>query len=868
MDPTLLSKLIQWYWEFGVQRQGSHKLEPAIWLDQLYQQIDTISRLVRAQRPFKPCAALWGPSQSGKSTLLTRYIDFPSAGRNGFSSALQWRAEDKIRFSGDESACSDDVILNPYNAGSDASYCISRFTLADAVSDPSCPVEIRLITHAHLLQFLSQGYHSECDRRDSKGLELNFDLPKFEERLPTTTGEPRPVDPAAYQRLHELADILDALIQAQLEQYKNLGPNRNLVRRKLLECSALNSDLPAVDRFAAQLLWDDLGDGSDPITESYRLLRRKLGEYESNFGSRRILCSYRVAKLLLSSDTYHRLSRNPPDEMVEKLRKEIREVKCKVTGTEVLIGGSEGTALFASSDEAFALFQGVIGELVFPLNRSAFPERSKGFCEFLNNTDLLDFPGVARSESTQALLTKRDLEGAEHAKILTQVLKRGKTAAIADASGRVPTIDSFCILSRIDNFPSNTAQLTSGVRSWLKGLGLEDWPPRENNLLPLNFVFTFSATMVNDVIKDPTLGLDRFFEKIGNIGAISKPSISRQFLVTYPEFPTKGGQVDQRSPEKLELAERQIAQSADFKGRFSANAETLHEMIENGGTDFLLRSLREQVAGSKRSTQIASQLDGCADRIKALLVQASPTNPETAALRQQEIQSWRDAIVNALESNRKQFPNKDAPAQISENLRRLLNVPPDDLQPIPLRCAAMVLDEYVETQFERWRQIGLRQIASPGKLGFKDSAQATRILGYLYEHAIGLGQIIPWIRANFGSISDNNEARWARRFLALKMSDTLAFGADSRPPHRQFSQSEFAVKPDPTSNQVQPRLHGFAIAEREQPSIENDRLSPHYLGFIAQFLRHLDSVGAGGSRERPPQSGDLELIVLTRELGM
>ena len=126
------SAVLDWYWQAGVQRAGEYDLSGA-WLDQLYQLRDAALAVEAASAAGRPCMALWGPSQSGKSTLLSRYLDAPPDANA--VSALQWDPEAPVAFVGrpDKPDC---VHLNPYNQQRDASGCVTRFTLRQAIQDP------------------------------------------------------------------------------------------------------------------------------------------------------------------------------------------------------------------------------------------------------------------------------------------------------------------------------------------------------------------------------------------------------------------------------------------------------------------------------------------------------------------------------------------------------------------------------------------------------------------------------------------------------------------------------------------------------------------------------------------------------------
>ena len=98
-----MERLINWYWQYGIRRgedesdpdRESRKVSIGNWLD-------PVARIVRraaeskANASARPRVALWGPSQTGKSTLLSRYIDGEQA--DGSDSAMTWRGDAPVRF--------------------------------------------------------------------------------------------------------------------------------------------------------------------------------------------------------------------------------------------------------------------------------------------------------------------------------------------------------------------------------------------------------------------------------------------------------------------------------------------------------------------------------------------------------------------------------------------------------------------------------------------------------------------------------------------------------------------------------------------------------------------------------------------------
>ncbi|SRR6266571_2074643 len=168
--------LIDWFWNTGHERQGRYALGTGIWLDNVYR-LQTSARLVSyALASNRRCIALWGPSQAGKSTLLSRYFDTRSVqiDHSAPQSALQWSPQEPVVFLGRRDTPPACVQLNPYNQGADASGCVSRFVLKEAVDDPVHPIELRLCTEPQILHSLAAGFLSECNQRAGQAQEIFF----------------------------------------------------------------------------------------------------------------------------------------------------------------------------------------------------------------------------------------------------------------------------------------------------------------------------------------------------------------------------------------------------------------------------------------------------------------------------------------------------------------------------------------------------------------------------------------------------------------------------------------------------------------------------------------------------------------------
>ena len=207
MKPAQLEQISQdcvdWFWKFGRQRKGTFEVPIGTWLDAVCRIRDRARTMDRVGQNPKPCMAIWGPSQTGKSTLLSGYLDAPDDPL-GEHSALKWHDAEPVRFVIGSDKSDRVLVLNPFNQGSDASGCVSRFVLCDSVPDPAHPVEVLLAGEAQIMHALAVGYESECQEKNSRGEVTYWDgdslrvlLEKFRAAGPAL--------PEAYEKLHALA---------------------------------------------------------------------------------------------------------------------------------------------------------------------------------------------------------------------------------------------------------------------------------------------------------------------------------------------------------------------------------------------------------------------------------------------------------------------------------------------------------------------------------------------------------------------------------------------------------------------------------------------------------------------------------------
>jgi hypothetical protein len=865
------SAVLDWYWQQGLQRAGEYDLSGA-WLDQLYQVRDAALAAEEASASGRPCMALWGPSQSGKSTLLSRYLDTPA--RPDAVSALQWANDAPVAFVGrpDKPGC---IHLNPYNQQRDASGCVTRFTLRRQIADPRHPVEVELASEEQVLHALAAGYLMECDTRSAEAREtfheaagLDHRLAEFKTRF---RAQGRPNRPAR-ERLQTVLNVLDDLIAADWPRYRNLRPDWKSLRPRLASDPLLRSDaggdagrmpaphsLPGSDAgaladFAAWLFWD----GQPDLTALWQNLLAQRTKILGLAAGRPILCSYEAARLFLDIDAYRRMESERPG------GSPLTPCALGFLAAEraFCIGAGLPNPLFADTQE-FGLGQGLVWEMTLPVNAALLPENSPA-ARLLDAADLLDFPGVALTYPGGARQRPDQMSAAQ---LLTQVLKRGKTASIVVSRSRRLGIDGFSILNRILAPPAQPSQLLAGIRAWVRALG-QPWPPPPGTL-PINLVLTFAARLVNGVVDSlelqrPSADFSPVFEFLNKLGDLANPQWVQFFTTTYPRFDEgciRGGAA------QLDQAARLIAGSEDFRRHLGSCTESLLAMIQgggadgDGGNDYLLDALAAQARRSRVPALVAARAHELAGQFKALLAEALPPEAADDSRRTQELEAWARAIEAAIDRARQQRPEADAAAQVSHWLRSLLNVDSESLEPIPLGNQSPDWRGYLERQLLRWRELAKGRDGDWASLGLKDAAAASRHLGYLAEYTLLRGNLHRWLRENLGHLNDHLQATQARRLLAVRLGELICFGVDGRPPHRSFDSAD-DTQANVLAATIQPRLRGYAEREQLEAEERNDRHSPHYLGFLALFLKHLETVKATPATARKPQPGDNELAGL------
>lgn len=762
----LSKSIIDWYWNYGSKRKGVYALSRGGWLDRVVR-ISAEHEAVRTAKEeySKPTMALWGPSQSGKSTLLAQFID-TGAAEDGTGSALSWDPTTPARFCGDNKG-GRVAVLNPYNQGADASGCVTRFQLATRVPYPKYPVEIKFASEMEILLSLAVGYLSETEAKNKSGELVQLAPSDLEGVVKRSVAAIPPSAPSArvYALLTEVANVVDILIDMELPRYINLSREWADRRSTILNNDILASSEEAVMRLIAGLFWDDW----EQMTGLYRQLHNKSTELAKLFDGKSVYCSVEMAALMLniSSAQYYNESSYVRD-LVDS---------CGVTSLDessVAITKGQGNHMFMG-DVDFALAQGLVSLIIVKLKDSVMRTGSPVVYRMLQMADIVDFPGVANEHKSAELISDDQLNlqytdenGRRPLKGLTQVMKRGKTASIVVSSARNLNIDVFSLLVRMpagQQYPAQPRQLMNGIRSWFKSMGKSSTPLARDRELQMNLVLTFSASLVNMVQSSGTgtSGLIGVFDKLKGMGELADPEIVNTFCVNYPQFPD--GRLQTETEAELRGVISRISADRHFQKQFRGSDRSLREMADIeadrfGGRVYLFENMMTQLGASKRAVLLEQKEADLEREWTECIAEALPSEGGSGQ-RTADLERMIEA-----------FEGKDLEiASAAKEILRFKNIDPEVLEVIPGRRKEQTLG-FVESQVDAWMEASKR-VPLQKHMGFINAEHRSRVLSYFRER-IDTKEILSWMHGVSALMARRTEERReCRRLIATYMVKML-----------------------------------------------------------------------------------------------
>lgn len=841
--------LKSWYWQEGSQRKGEFALGIQDWAQSIYRATRFAETHAEATRPRRPSMAVWGPSQTGKSTLVSRYMDekavkSPADGEVGSSSALHWPGGQPALFfkpsslSEEEAYAKDTVILNPFNSGLDASACLTRFVMGTTgeasdltrVENPAFPVTIELVRLEDLWQAIARGYDSQCLGPEPKGGDSSGHKPsrlppiwtvdKFKKTLfkhmEGAPSEDAVVSKEAFEHLFIFCNVVDDFLFADVPRYRELKGDGESgwqeIRRSLLSPvlehprrgtipNLLLYNLEAAEAFTSAILWD----GYEVLTEYFREMAGKLNQWRSNWGDKPLRCTLEVAAMLLDMETYALYLKQPDLPKEHRIHNVVPRIKFEESEEAVNVG-LDLSDTFLEDQEDIGVFQGLVWELIVPLNPDNL--ESCAFKEFMEVSDLLDFPGVERGgRATEGNRIDLDILAENRRKgnlrsrgegdsqkndpfqFFVRILKRGKTSTIVSTYAKRLTIDGFSIFMDLDKDKPNGDELITGIYTWWRNRvpeyfsKLRNLPDAEKRSpLPLNFGMMWWAFSF-----DERHSMESLKAKYDVLDELADPRYAQVFAMNY--YSISRGQMKEETlnnlPDLVERLKGETAWKKQFRDPLSQKSfQAMLDDKDSGGTEFFFQKIREQMLEVKSSwEEQLAPVEEKAEIAQNLIAQLF----DTEGLLPEEKQA--DTRKEHLLTFQKHFQKflKEAPEEryyrINFQLRKVLDIPSSLLDPVPADPGE-IDGSYIARQFNHW--VNARKSQKPPVfeengsdaedwVGISDEKTREQVLRALVdsiapdfqEHAQWLKELVR--RETVGGTD-------LRRLLAVRLTNALVFG--------------------------------------------------------------------------------------------
>lgn len=851
-----MDEIDNWYWNFGIKRgydpsdpdRETRKVPIGGWLDPV-EQILRRDATIRANASGRACIALWGPSQTGKSTLLSRYIDGEKA--DGTDSAMTWDETRPVRFSSpfQQEVPPETVVFNPYHFGSDASGVATRYTLGrDGEVDPAYPVEMRLASRVQVVNALSLGYFADCQ---PVGESIEFTQDSFLE-LVAPKGE-SDVAPTreGYAVLCDVADVIYAM-RGKPRFYHLFGKSgdwQNKIRPALVSAPGYVSDPDAARAFMEEVFWESAAPISKVCRETLELRAR----LDSLWGDRRVYLSQEAAALMLDIDTF-RCFVEPNGNLAATIAEKVRRLRWAIDGKRVLVAVDALSGSPEISGARFGSFQALCGELVVPLRASRLEGDAKApFRSLIEKCDILDLPGLSNinpgdthgGENSAQL----DLSKTDEALILTRVFKEGKTQSLVHGQAMGYGLDAFIILSRADRAPSKTSLINEGIGEWLTSFDPE-WRPGQPCGMPVFLDLTFFAGILNTMAANVGgQDLSHVVKRVQDYLTFTAPGACRWFTTTYPHIRPDGFIHD---PELKDSILGAIAQDKTFLPQTEMTREDVEAVYAaDGGTGQMLRKIAAAVSPAIRAMKCQKILAADKERLVELLKRQLPGGPGEEDATRQRLAHFREEAERRIKEAEQSEDFENCYLDLAHVFKTIFSATPETFEPVPMGFGGYPKKkavDYVRRQAVRW--FDAKSAVCRGIGGFADE-DVLALLSALRDSldAVACAKILHG--PGFGALPDGATAQMARFPLAMLFTNLLLHGRT------------FLDGADETDEEARPERVLDRFLTSAVRGDANRSASPAYCRVVGPAMRRVEQIEkAFKSRGRPPQIGDDELKAL------
>ena len=462
----LAEDLGEWVSEFNTDRQSQNNLPIS---DSDHFQLATLERrLANLHRSacVPVAAAVYGPSQTGKSLFVSRVVRPQEEGISPLGRDQKLGEPAYI-----EQLCFEHD-LNPECGAHEATAIVTRFTTKDRFDETvptTYPVLARTLSRSEWLRVLARGFLSECDLPD----DVSFPQDQLEKMLEEVAKAHRDQEPAPRDvaRLWQM-DLLD--VYSYLKQCAG--------SRYTAEESAFNglmSVYPLSEEgyveIAARLCWNSWPDLTQlfnrvcAFLDKLDRLNRAQNTPDSTEPVKRqggILCHWAAVRFLLDSQRTP-VHENENSQVYERVR--IEDIVDREVDGWYVLDYEPGAG---PPREDVATIQSALRELVVPV----LPHRlTEEWRRVLENVDFLDIPGLLAGQGGAGSVKYKSAEKVDEQ---INIVKRGKVFFLFDRYIDERQAQTLLMLLR-----GGTLQVKGYLRGYVERWGRarygeDNWPQR------------------------------------------------------------------------------------------------------------------------------------------------------------------------------------------------------------------------------------------------------------------------------------------------------------------------------------------------------------------------------------------------------
>src|SRR5690606_32420705 len=386
-----------------------------------------------------PAAAAYGESQVGKSYLMSSLLS-----RKGEPFTIQDQDGTLYNFKND---------INPIGKGVKSTSVVTRFTVNEEIEYPNFPIIANLLSPTDLILLICEAYYNN----------LNADTPPSFQKLNEKVEEISKKYENADSNLSFISedDVLDMRDYFE-ENFSKLLFNNIKDAQFFEKVSLIVERIPITEWSTVfSVLWNE----SIGLTKLFSSLIEQFSTI--NFTQKIYLPMESVLRKYGTLLDVARLN-----EIFGEVKGDVTEYKPQVKLKYI----HEGVVFETTFLKSFLC--ALISELVFVL-----PKEVANEIEFLNHTDLLDFPGTRRFEDAEEVRLNDEQ--------LTILLRRGKVDYLFNKYSKDSKIN--CLLFCQNQNQSTVSVMPSKLDKWVRQMIGEDSKEREQFNTPVAPLFIIST---------------------------------------------------------------------------------------------------------------------------------------------------------------------------------------------------------------------------------------------------------------------------------------------------------------------------------------------------------------------------------------